>query len=341
MTKLLRTGVVAAALFAPIALSPVQAQTTLRYSDYLPTTHYLTVQGSQPFMDAVAAATNGAVNFQHFPAQQLGQTADFLRLTQDNVAQISVVGVSFLADAMELSNVAQMPGAFDSACAGLDAYNAILDTTPLRELDFTRHGVKLLMSYVLPQFEVVSTFGPITGIEDFRGRVILVATRAAELLLNEMGGAPIQTTAGTSAYEMVTRGTIDGLIFAADSTVAYDLHSVTRYGTTNGGFGGMVVAVIMNQSAFDALDSETQAIIEAEAERAERAICEYVDKKNSEALETIAASGVELTTFPDEVLAEIAVHADAVATRWAEELGSRGVPGGTVLEAYRAAIAAN
>lgn len=341
MTKVLKTGVVATALLFPLTIGAAQAQTTLRFSDYLPTTHYLTVEGSQPFMDAVAAASGGEVTFQHFPAQQLGRTPDFLRLTQDNVAQISVVGVSFLADAMELSNVAQMPGAYDSACAGLDAYNAILDTTELRERDFTRHGVKLLMSYVLPQFELVSTFGPINSVEDLRGRVILIATRAAELLLNEMGGAPIQATAGTSAYEMVTRGTIDGLIFAADSTVAYDLHSVTRYGTTNGGFGGMVVAVIMNQGAFDALPPETQAVIEAEAARAERNICEYVDQKNAEALETIAASGVELTTFGDDVLAAIAVHADAVAAQWAQELDSRGVPGSAVLEAYRAAIDQN
>ena len=96
LKSLLRT-VSAGALVGVLATS-ASAETVLRFSDYLPATHYLTVEGSMPFMEAVKAGTNGEVTFQHFPAQQLGKSQDFLRLTADNVAQISVVGVSFLAD---------------------------------------------------------------------------------------------------------------------------------------------------------------------------------------------------------------------------------------------------
>ena len=172
-----------------VAATSVRAEDTLRIADYLPVTHYLTQQGLLPFMDAVTKATGGEIKFQHFPAQQLGKSSDFLRLTADNVAQISVVGVSFVADKMELSNVAQMPGAFAKACDGLTAYNAVLDTTELRQRDFTQHKVKLLFPFILPPFELATTKGPIKTVEDMKGQKIMVASRSTELLVSKLGGA--------------------------------------------------------------------------------------------------------------------------------------------------------
>jgi TRAP-type C4-dicarboxylate transport system substrate-binding protein len=317
---------------------PAKAETTMRFSDYLPVSHYLTQEGSLPFMQAVTAASGGAVKFQHFPAQQLGKTPDFLRLTADNVAQISVVGVSFVADKMELSNVAQMPNAFGSACSGLTAFNAVLDSTELRKRDFTQHGVKLLFPYILPPFELVTTKTPVNKVEDMKGLKILVASRATELLVNRIGGSAIQATSGAAAYEMVQRGTIDGLIFAPDSVVVYDLHSITKHGTTNGNFGGQVVAVIMNQKAFDALDAKTQAIFEEESKKAAQKVCAYVDAKKSEAIDKIKAKGNQLVTFGPEEQKKLADISDSIANDWAKELDARNVPASVTLKAFKAAL---
>jgi TRAP-type C4-dicarboxylate transport system substrate-binding protein len=330
------------AAVAGIALPfSANAETTMRFSDYLPATHYLTVEGSMPFMEAITEATDGEVKFEHFPAQQLGKSTDFLRLTADNVAQISVVGVSFVADKMELSNVAQMPGAFESACNGLTAYNTILDTTELRQRDFTQHGVKLLFPYVLPPFEMATAERPIKTIEDIRGLKILVASRSTEILMDKMGASPLQATSGAAAYEQVTRGTIDGLIFAPDSIITYDLHTITKYGTANGNFGGQVVAVIMNQDAFDALDDETKAIFEEESQKAAQRVCEYVDQKKQEAIVKIRENGNELAEFGPEELKKLGEYSSEVATEWAQELDSRNLPGTATLEAFEAALPTN
>lgn len=335
----LTTGLGASALAIAVSLgASAMAETTMRFSDYLPATHYLTMEGSMPFMNAVKEATNGEVTFQHFPAQQLGKSTDFLRLTAGNVAQISVVGVSFVADKMELSNVAQMPGVFEKACDGLEAYNQILDTTPLRDKDFTQHGVKLLMSYVLPPFELASSKKDVETIADMKGMKILVASRATELLMNQIGAAPIQATSGAAAYEQVERGTIDGLIFAPDSILTYDLHTVTKNGTTNGNFGGQVVAVIMNQGAYDELDDATKAIFDEAAAKAEQRVCEYVDTKKVEALAKIEAHGNELTTFSNDQLAILGEASQKVADGWAAELDSRGVAGSDTLKAFQNAL---
>jgi TRAP-type C4-dicarboxylate transport system substrate-binding protein len=336
LKRLLQTVSVGALLGA--ASTTAFAETVLRFSDYLPATHYLTVEGSMPFMKAVTDRTNGEVTFQHFPAQQLGKSQDFLRLTADNVAQISVVGVSFVADKMELSNVAQMPYAFELACDGLKAYDAILDSTELRQRDFTQHGVKLLYPYVLPPFELATAKTPINKVDDMKGLKIMVASRSTELLVNKIGASGLQTTSGAAAYESVSRGTIDGLIFAPDSMLTYDLQKVTKYGTTNGNFGGQVVAVIMNQSAFDALDESARKVIDEESQKAAQHVCAYVDSKKAEAIEKIKANGNELTTFEGAELDKLKELSASIATDWANELDSRGVPGKATLEAFRAAL---
>jgi len=315
------------------------AETVMRFSDFLPTTHYLTIEGSLPFMEAITQATNGAIKFEHFPAQQLGRSADFVRLTRGGVAQISVVGVSFVADAMELSNVAQMPGITNSACNGLAAYNSILDTTPLRERDFTQHGVKLLMTYMLPPFELATANKAINEPEDIRGLKVLVASRSTELLVNKLGGAAVQASSGAQSYEDINRGTVDAVIFAPDSQLIYDLPSITEYGTTNGNFGGQVVAVIMDQNAFDALDDETKALFEKVATETEQAICQHTDMKKAEALTEIAGLGNSLITFDDEQLARLDAVAAEIADEWAAEADSRGLAGTATLEAFRAAVA--
>lgn len=337
MLKYLLQTVSAGVLLGALATA-ASAETVLRFSDYLPATHYLTVEGSMPFMEAITAATNGEVKFQHFPAQQLGKSSDFLRLTADNVAQISVVGVSFLADKMELSNVAQMPYAFEKACDGLTAYNAILDSSELRQRDFTQHGVKLLFPYILPPFELATAKTPINKVDDMKGLKIMVASRSTELLVNKIGASGLQTTSGAAAYEAVSRGTIDGMIFAPDSMLTYDLHKVTKYGTTNGNFGGQVVAVIMNQSAFDALDEGARKVIEDESQKAAQRVCDYVDTKKSQAIEKIKANGNQLTTFEGAELAKLRELSTAIAVDWAKELDSRGLPGTATLEAFKAAL---
>lgn len=322
-----------------VAGGSAMAETVMRFSDFLPTTHYLTVVGSQPFMDAVTEATGGEIKFEHFPAQQLGKSSDFVRLTQGGLAQISVVGVSFVADKMELSNVAQMPSIVVSACDGLAAYNSILDTTPLRQKDFTDNGVKLLMTYMLPPFEIATSKAPVDTLEDLKGLKLLVASRTTELLVNKLGGAGVQATSGAQAYEDLTRGTVDGVIFAPDSQLTYDLPSITEYGTTNGNFGGQDVAVIMNQKAFDDLDDETKAVFEKIAKETEERVCAYVDQKKSEALAKIAEGGNTLTTYTDAQLAELNKAAAEVADEWAADADSRGLSGSETLNAFRAALA--
>jgi len=339
MKKLKFMGVALAAMFGVMGgVGSASAEVTLRVADYLPLNHYLTVEGLLPWMEAITKDTNGEVKFQHFPAQQLGKSTDFLRLVNSNVAQIAVVGVSFLGDKMELSNVAQMPGAYEKACDGLVAYNTVAKDGALTERDFTANGVKLLYPIILPPFELASREKPIASVDDMKGMKIMVASRSTESLLNKIGAAPMMTSSGPAAYEAITRGTIDGLVFAPDSMLTYDLHTVTKQGTQNGKFGGQVVAVIMSQKAYDALSDDAKKAFAAEGEKAAQRLCEYMDGRKATAIEKIQANGNKLTKFADDELKKFDAYAVQVQEDWAKELDGRKVPGTETLNAFKAAL---
>jgi len=339
MKKLKFAGVALAAMLGAMSqIGSAAAEVTLRVADYLPLNHYLTVEGLLPWMEAITKDTNGEMKFQHFPAQQLGKSTDFLRLVNSNVAQIAVVGVSFLGDKMELSNVAQMPGAFEKACDGLAAYKTVAKEGALLDRDFTANGVKLLYPIILPPFELASREKPIQSVDDMKGMKIMVASRSTESLLNKIGAAPMMTSSGPATYEAITRGTIDGLVFAPDSIITYDLHSVTKQGTQNGKFGGQVVAVIMSQKAWDALSDDAKKAFEQEGEKVAQHLCEYMDGRKAAAIEKIIANGNQLTKFSDEELAKFDSYAVQVQEDWAKELDGRNIPGTQTLNAFKAAL---
>ena len=86
--------VLAAALAITLAAAGnahAQAKVTLRVADVYPVGHPVAESTAKSFMEQVKKATNGAVDFQYVPAEQLGKGKDLLTLTQTGVADIGLV----------------------------------------------------------------------------------------------------------------------------------------------------------------------------------------------------------------------------------------------------------
>lgn len=59
-------------------------------------------------MAEVTKRTNGAVTFEHYPAQQLGKAADMLQADATGVADIGYVAPAYVSDKMLVSEVAML-----------------------------------------------------------------------------------------------------------------------------------------------------------------------------------------------------------------------------------------
>ncbi|MEO8977148.1 MAG: hypothetical protein ABI552_15510, partial [Casimicrobiaceae bacterium] len=87
-----------------------QAKITLRVADSVPATHPISVNGTKFWMDEVTRLTNGQVQFQWYPAEQLGKAKDLLALTQAGTADVGRFGASYTPEKLPLTAVEELPG---------------------------------------------------------------------------------------------------------------------------------------------------------------------------------------------------------------------------------------
>ena len=146
------------ATFACLALSPVTPAESreLRVADSFPVGHYLVRLLLKPWMEEVTKRTNGAVTFSYFPNQQLGKATDLLRMTQAAVIDIGYIAPSYASDKMPHSEVAQLPGMFDTSCEGTLAYWKVARNGLVEKYDYAPNKIRLLIEVALPQY----TFSP-------------------------------------------------------------------------------------------------------------------------------------------------------------------------------------
>ena len=124
----LALAVSALVILAIVSSAPVQAADpiVLRFGDDLPKTHPISVYASKFWMDTVERLTNGRVQFQWYPSAQLGKGRDILALVQAGAIDVGSIGPSYTPDKLPLSAAAELPGMFNSSCAGSQAVWALL-----------------------------------------------------------------------------------------------------------------------------------------------------------------------------------------------------------------------
>src|SRR5690606_28964226 len=168
MKNLLKAGVTLLALTAAWAM-PASAE-TLRIGDSFPVGHYISENMTKVWMEEVKKASNGEVDFEYFPAEQLGKAKDLLSLTQSGVMDIGYVGASYVSDKLPLSSVGEMPEAFTTSCQGTKAFWQIAKPGgALDQAEFAPNGVRVLMVMVLPPYQVFTSNREISGLDSLKG----------------------------------------------------------------------------------------------------------------------------------------------------------------------------
>ena len=119
----LKTTVLLAATLC--AAGAVQAQTKIKIADSFPVGHYLPKYFTTPMMERLKAnpAAKG-LEFEYYPAEQMGKAKDFLSLVQSGVIDIAYVAPGFVSDKMPLSVVSELPRLGLPAVLSIDTRHA-------------------------------------------------------------------------------------------------------------------------------------------------------------------------------------------------------------------------
>ena len=310
---------------------------TLRVADSFPKGHYLVKLILEPWMDEVKKRTNNAVNFEHYPAQQLGKAADMLKLTQTGVADIGYVAPAYVSDKMPVSEVAMLPGAFAHSCQGTLAYWKLARNGVIAEQDYAANNIRLLLAVSLPQYRIFTVKQPVKDVGDVTGLKLRSTGGAQDLTLRAIGAVPVRMAA-PDAYESLSRGTMDGLLFPLESVIAYGADKLVKYSTDGLGFGSFIVSYSISDSAWKKLSPEIQKAMIDVADEIIPSACQHVQKADDETKKSLETT-IRFETLQPEVGAKFKDLMKGVAKTWSEGLDSRGKHGSDALKEFDAAVA--
>lgn len=335
----LTSGLLAAATLAVV--QPGAAQETLRFADSLPATHLFTEQLARPWMEEVTRRTDGAVAFQHYPAQQLGSARDMLSLAQSGAADISFVVPIYTTDALPLSGIYDLPGGPFSSCEGVAAFLELAtgDGILARE-EYGPAGIRVLLAVVQPPFQVFTASREIEALEDLQGLKLRSAGGAQDLTATALGIVPVMITAPETA-EAISRGTIDGAILAPVSVAAYGMTDMIRYATSGVNFGSAALTWSISEERFQSLPEAVREVMVEAGREISMSACRTIEANVEAAVETWRANGVSIVEFPDGDMAAIMEMFDRIGDQWAAGLDARGRPGSQVLATFRQALEAH
>jgi TRAP-type C4-dicarboxylate transport system substrate-binding protein len=271
-----------------------QSKITLRLADSLPQSHLFTTELAKPFMEQVTRATNGAVTFEHYPAEQLGKAKDMLSLARTGVADIAFVVPIYITDKLPLSGVIDLPGGFSTSCEGVKAFwqlatgNGILATK-----DYAPNGIRILMTVIQPPFQIFTTAKKIETLRDLEGLKLRTAGGAQELTASKLKIVSVKITA-PETNEAMGRGTIDGGILAHVSIGAYGLTNMIKYATKGENFGSAALTWAISEAKWKTLPPDVQKVMTETGERITMEACRKIDQGVNDQLAAWKTSGISI-----------------------------------------------
>ena len=338
MAERLRSGCVGSALFLA-ASAQVFAQdrkTVLRVADHFPAGHPTVEGATRYWMEQVSKQTQNQIEFEYYPAEQLGKSRDMLSLAQSGVADITAPLPSLISDKFPLSTVAELPGSFGNSCSGTLAYWRLAKDGILAKQEFAPNGVRVLFSMVFPPYQIL-TKAKFTSLKDFEGLKIRTAGGAKDLAATRVKGVAIRMGA-PEVYEALSRGTIDAIVWPLSGVTTYNLQNLVRYGTFEENFGSVVINYVISEARFKKLPENVQKIMLSVGEEATRRACSMVDRSEGTNIEKLKQLGITMVSLAPAERTQLANLMKTVGTEWAEGLDKRGKPGSEVLKAFNEAL---
>ena len=268
---------------------------TLKLATYVAPTSPIYKHLTEPWMKKVTELTDGKVQFDFYPGEQLGKAHDLLQLTRDKVADISVFPANYFADNMALTNaLTGLPNLSETSLQGTKAYNDLLkENEQVLEKDYLKNGIRPLMGHVSPTYEIWTTEKEIRTPDDMKGIKIRTTGGLANSLYEYMKAIPVAVS-HTETYEALEKGIIEGANYSSVAVEASGTGDLLKYATMIH-IGSAIHTVAINEQVWKGLPDDVQeAMIQASKELLESSGKNYDDETEAYNEEFVKNGGIIL-----------------------------------------------
>lgn len=333
-----RYTILGTALALGLAAGASAQQVRMKVADHFPPGDFIAESGTKFFMEEVKRQTNGAVQFDYFPGEQLGKTKDMLTLVNTGTVDIGYILPAYVTDKMPLSAVAELPGQFGNSCVGTLAYWKLARGDGiLSKQEYGTNQARIVFAFVYPPYQLFTRKQAIEGIKSLEGLKIRTAGAAMDVTARTFNAVPIRV-AGPEVYEALSRGTVDGMFFPYAAAITYNLIPLIKHVTVGESFGSTVNAYIISESRWSKLSPAAQKAIDTAGEATTRRLCKMADENVEKDVAAIRQKGVTVASFPAAERARVARMNTEIGDRWAADMDKRGKSGTALLKSYRAEL---
>lgn len=203
---------------------------TLKVASYFPNTSPIYTAVTGPWMERVTELTDSKVEFEYFPAEQLGKAHDLLKLTESGVTDISIVPANYYGDNMPYSHLlASFPDLSETSNQGTMAYHELLEEKSIvLEEDYLKNGVRPILTHVSPTYELWTTGEEIHLPEDLKGVKVKTPGGISNEMYEYLGAVPVAIS-HAETYEALEKGIIDVASYYAMAIKSSGTEDLLRY----------------------------------------------------------------------------------------------------------------
>jgi len=218
------------------------------------------------FANIVGADTNGEIEVEVFPSNQLGGAGEHLQMVRDGVIQASLISSGAMASFYPRIDVLNMPFAFDHNAATYDVFDGPFGKALAADIEAVLGDVKVLG---FPDtggfFAVTNSKQPITTTADFEGIRVRTMTLPSHQKIVQALGAEAYPLAWGEVYSGLQTGVIDGQMNPIPIIAFSKFSEVQKYLTlTNHLFSPY--SLVVSKAFWDGLEESEQRTLRYAAE---------------------------------------------------------------------------
>jgi len=308
---------------------------TLRFSQWIPSTHFTQKDALHPFFKDVEKATEGRVRI--LPsAKSLGPPPRQMQITVDGIADVAWGVHGYQPGAYPLAEMADLPfltrNAEANSIAFWRVYKAMFEKAGMHP-----KGVHTLSVHMHPAGQVYNNKRSIEAPGDFKGLKLRANISTVFRAFKALGAVPISPAGGVTAlHQGLSKGVLDGTAHTPDAIIAFRVAKYIKYAThIPGGLYNGSFYLVMNQKKWDSISKTDQiAINKLAGEAFARRMGKVWNAAATAGVPQLKKMGIKIVEAKGPLLAKIKSVMAPMRAAWIAKATKAGVDGEAALKMF-------
>lgn len=316
-----------------------QGKILLKVATHTNLEHYSYTEGIKRWMDKVTDLTEGQVEFEFYPSEQIGKAKDNYSLVKNKT--IDIAYIVYEQDKIPLTNIPMLPALYETAYEGTKAYwNLASEGGLMFEKVFKPNGIRPIFTFAVSPYTFGTVDKKVERAEDLQGLNLRSSGGLHDLSLVKLKGTPISMEM-TNTRQALETGTVEGIMTSWLSITPYQLEKPINYIITNAPLNGWAAYFAINEEVYQELP---QNVKEAMAEASEETVdnlANIIQIEEEKEMVLLESAGIDFYPLSDTELEKWKKDLTPLISKWIENMENKGEPAQEIYDAFLKEIEEN